>query len=128
MSLMTYCMNILMSLMMLSMIFVMVTMSAASAERIAEVINEKSTLSNPKHPVKEVPDGRITFEHVDFSYSKPLSETGNGEGGELVLRDINLEIRTASSGSSEYSCNRSSDSSAALWSADCSQSFWPQAS
>ena len=92
MSLMTYCMNILMSLMMLSMIFVMVTMSAASAERIAEVINEKSTLSNPKHPVKEVPDGRITFEHVDFSYSKPLSETGNGEGGELVLRDINLEI------------------------------------
>ena len=92
MSLMAYCMNILMSLMMLSMIFVMVTMSAASAERIAEVINEKSTLSNPKHPVKEVPDGRITFEHVDFSYSKPLSETGNGEGGELVLRDINLEI------------------------------------
>ncbi len=92
MSLMTYCMNILMSLMMLSMIFVMVTMSEASAERIAEVINEKSTLSNPKHPVKEVPDGRITFEHVDFSYSKPLSETGNGEGGELVLRDINLEI------------------------------------
>lgn len=92
MSLMTYCMNILMSLMMLSMIFVMVTMSAASAERIAEVINEKSTLSNPKHPVKEVPDGRITFEHVDFSYSKPLSETGNGEGGELVLRDINLEV------------------------------------
>lgn len=92
MSLMTYCMNILMSLMMLSMIFVMVTMSAASAERIAEVINEKSTLSNPKHPVKEVPDGRITYEHVDFSYSKPLSETGNGEGGELVLRDINLEI------------------------------------
>ena len=92
MSLMAYCMNILMSLMMLSMIFVMVTMSEASAERIAEVINEKSTLSNPKHPVKEVPDGRITFEHVDFSYSKPLSETGNGEGGELVLRDINLEI------------------------------------
>lgn len=92
MSLMTYCMNILMSLMMLSMIFVMVTMSAASAERIAEVINEKSTLSNPDHPIKEVPDGRITFEHVDFSYSKPLSGTENGEGGELVLKDINLEI------------------------------------
>lgn len=92
MSLMTYCMNILMSLMMLSMIFVMVTMSAASAERIAEVINEKSTLSNPDHPIKEVPDGKITFEHVDFSYSKPLSGTENGEGGELVLKDINLEI------------------------------------
>ncbi len=92
MSLMTYCMNILMSLMMLSMIFVMVTMSAASAERIAEVINEKSTLSNPEHPIQEVPDGRITFEHVDFSYSKSLSETRNGDGGELVLKDISLEI------------------------------------
>ena len=92
MSLMTYCMNILMSLMMVSMIFVMVTMSAASAERIAEVINEKSTLSNPEHPIQEVPDGRITFEHVDFSYSKSLSETRNGDGGELVLKDISLEI------------------------------------
>lgn len=84
MSLMTYCMNILMSLMMLSMIFVMVTMSMASAERIAEVLNETSSLSNPEHPIMEVPDGRITFEHVDFAYSKDSEEP--------VLKDINLEI------------------------------------
>lgn len=84
MSLMTYCMNILMSLMMLSMIFVMVTMSMASAERIAEVLNETSSLSNPKHPIMEVPDGRITFKHVDFAYSKDSEEP--------VLKDINLEI------------------------------------
>lgn len=85
MSLMAYCMNILMNLMILSMIFVMVTMSIASAERIAEVINEKSSLTNPEHPIMEVPDGRIVFEHVDFSYSE------NSE--EPVLKDINLEIR-----------------------------------
>ena len=84
MSLMTYCMNILMSLMMLSMIFVMVTMSMASAERIAEVLNETSSLSNPQHPVTEVPDGRIVFDHVDFAYSK--------DSEEMVLKDINLEI------------------------------------
>ena len=85
MSLLTYCMNILMSLMMLSMIFVMVTMSMASAERIAEVINETSSLSNPEHPVTEVPDGRIVFEHVDFAY--------HAKSEEPVLKDINLEIR-----------------------------------
>ena len=60
MSLMAYCMNILMSLMMLSMIFVMVTMSTASAERIAEVIKEESTLSNPPHPIQEVQIGRAS--------------------------------------------------------------------
>lgn len=85
MSLLTYCMNILMSLMMLSMIFVMVTMSMASAERIAEVINETSSLSNPEHPVTEVPDGRIAFEHVDFAY--------HAKSEEPVLKDVNLEIR-----------------------------------
>lgn len=85
MSLLTYCMNILMSLMMLSMIFVMVTMSMASAERIAEVINETSSLSNPEHSVTEVPDGRIVFEHVDFAY--------HAKSEEPVLKDINLEIR-----------------------------------
>lgn len=85
MSLMAYCMNILMNLMILSMIFVMVTMSIASAERIAEVINEKSSLTNPEHPIMEVPDGRIVFEHVDFSYSESSEEP--------VLKDINLEIR-----------------------------------
>ena len=84
MSLMAYCMNILMSLMMLSMIFVMVTMSTASAERIAEVIKEESTLSNPPHPIQEVPDGSIVFDHVDFAYRE------NSE--EPVLKDICLDI------------------------------------
>ncbi len=85
MSLLAYCMNILMSLMMLSMIFVMVTMSMASAERIAEVINEESSLTNPEHPVMEVKDGSIVFDHVDFAYGK--------NSREMVLKDINLEIR-----------------------------------
>ncbi len=85
MSLLAYCMNILMSLMMLSMIFVMVTMSTASAERIAEVINEKSSLSNPAKPVTEVPDGRIVFDHVDFAYAKDSKEP--------VLKNISLEIQ-----------------------------------
>ena len=70
MSLLTYCMNILMNLMMLSMVFVMVTMSTASAERITEVLNEKSDLANPENPVMEVKDGSIVFDHVDFAYSK----------------------------------------------------------
>lgn len=86
MSLLTYCMNILMSLMMLSMVFVMITMSEASAKRIVEVINEKSDLINPENPVMEVPDGSITFEDVDFSY-RPGS-------GEPVLKDINLHIHS----------------------------------
>ena len=86
MSLLTYCMNILMSMMMLSMVFVMITMSEASAKRIVEVINEKSDLINPENPVMEVPDGSITFEDVDFSY-RPGS-------GEPVLKDINLHIHS----------------------------------
>ena len=86
MSLLAYCMNILMSLMMLSMVFVMVTMSVASAKRITEVLNEKSDLSNPEHPIMEVPDGSIVFDHVSFSYKK--------EGQEPVLKDINLSIRS----------------------------------
>lgn len=84
MSLLAYCMNILMSLMMLSMIFVMVTMSMASAERIAEVLGEKSSLTNPENPVMEVPDGGIVFEHVDFAYAKASEEP--------VLKNINLKI------------------------------------
>lgn len=84
MSLLAYCMNILMSLMMLSMIFVMVTMSMASAERIAEVLNEKSSLTNPENPVMEVKDGGIVFDHVTFAYS--------ADSEEPVLKDINLEI------------------------------------
>ena len=86
MSLLAYCMNILMSLMMLSMVFVMVTMSVASAKRITEVLNEKSDLSNPEHPIMEVPDGSIVFDHVSFAYKK--------EGQEPVLKDINLSIRS----------------------------------
>ncbi|WP_075720682.1 ABC transporter ATP-binding protein [Roseburia sp. 499] len=84
MSLLAYCMNILMNLMMLSMVFVMVTMSAASAKRISEVLNEKSDLSNPQNPVMEVKDGSIAFEHVNFAYNK--------ESDEPVLKDINLDI------------------------------------
>ena len=84
MSLLTYCMNILMSLMMLSMIFVMLTMSAASGERIAEVINEKSTLTNPENPDYEIPDGSVSFDHVYFSYNKTAQVP--------VLSDITLSI------------------------------------
>lgn len=86
MSLLTYCMNILMSLMMLSMVFVMITMSEASARRIAEVLEEKTTISNPEHAVTEVRDGSITFDHVDFAYNK------NSE--EPVLKDITLDIHS----------------------------------
>ena len=86
MSLLTYCMNILMSLMMLSMIFVMMTMSSASAQRIAEVLNEKSDLVNPDEPVYQVKDGSITFENVVFSYRK--------DSAEPVLKDIDLEIKS----------------------------------
>lgn len=83
--LLTYCMNILMSLMMLSMIFVMITMSIASAERIAEVLNEKADITNPENPIMTVPDGSIKFEHVSFSYRSD-AETP-------VLKDINLDIK-----------------------------------
>lgn len=85
-SLLTYCMNILMNLMMLSMIFVMMTMSAASARRISEVLDEKPDLANPEDPVYEVKDGSIRFENVSFSYKK--------DAGEPVLKNINLEIRS----------------------------------
>jgi len=83
--LLTYCMNILMSLMMLSMIFVMITMSMASAERIVEVLEEKADITNPAEPVMQVPDGSIRFDHVSFSY-KSDAETP-------VLKDINLDIK-----------------------------------
>ncbi|MBR3396252.1 MAG: ABC transporter ATP-binding protein [Lachnospiraceae bacterium] len=86
MSLLTYCMNILMSLMILSVSFVMVTMSEASAERICEVLNEVSDLQNPADPVYEVKDGSVCFNNVEFSYHKTSEEP--------VLRDINLEIRS----------------------------------
>ncbi len=85
-SLLAYCMNILMSLMMLSMVFVMLTMSTASARRITEVLNEKADITNPEEPVYEVADGSIRFDHVDFSYKKDAKEP--------VLKDINLSIRS----------------------------------
>lgn len=84
-SLMAYCMNILMNLMMLSMVFVMVSMSSASAGRIAEVLNEKADIVNPEKPVYEVSDGSIVFDNVNFSYKKT--------GCEYVLSDINLDIK-----------------------------------
>ncbi len=84
MSLLTYCMTILMNLMMLAMIFVMLTMASASGKRIAEVIEEKTDITNGDDPVMEVPDGRISFEHVNFAYNKTSEEP--------VLKDINLEI------------------------------------
>ena len=86
MSLLSYCMYILMSLMMLSIVFVMIMMSSASAQRIAEVINEESTLKNPPQPVYEVKDGSIDFDQVDFSY-RPESK-------EMALTNINLHIRS----------------------------------
>ncbi len=85
MSLFTYTMQILMSLMMISMIFVMTTMARSSAERIVEVLDEKSTLTDPMHSVLEVEDGSIRFDHVNFSYSDDREK--------CVLRDVNLEIR-----------------------------------
>lgn len=86
MSLLTYCMNILMSLMMLSMIFVMVTMSTASARRIAEVLNEKASITNPENPDYQVTDGSIRFENVTFRY--------NTNSEKPVLDNINLEIKS----------------------------------
>ncbi len=85
MSLFTYTMQILMSLMMISMIFVMTTMARSSAERIVEVLDEKSTLTDPKHSVLEVEDGSIRFDHVNFSYSDDAEK--------CVLRDVNIQIR-----------------------------------
>ncbi len=84
MSLLAYCMNILMSLMMLSMVFVMISMSMASARRIAEVINEESSLQNPQQPDMHVPDGSVEFEHVYFRYKENAKD--------YVLKDINVKI------------------------------------
>lgn len=83
----TYVMNMLMNLMMLSMIFVMLTMSAASARRIVEVLNEEPSLSNPEQPLETVKDGSIDFNHVMFKYHAD----GNGDP---ILNDIDLHIKS----------------------------------
>lgn len=85
-SLFSYVMSVLMSLMMLSMIFVMITMSAASGRRVAEVLNEVPDMSDPEEPEKNVADGSIDFNHVNFSYK-------HGDG-ERTLTDIDLHIRS----------------------------------
>jgi len=85
-SLITYASQILFSLMMVSMILVMITISRASAERITELLAEEIDLKNPEHPVMEVKDGSIRFDHVDFSYTK--------DPNKLVLKDIDFEIRS----------------------------------
>lgn len=84
MSVITYAMQILMSLMMLSMVFVMITMSRASAERIVEILDEESDIHDVEHPVMQVPNGSVQFKDVCFSYAKDMNK--------LCLSDINLEI------------------------------------
>ena len=85
-ALLSYCMHILMSLMMLSMVIVMITMSAASAKRIAEVLNEESTLVNPENPDFEIPDGSISFENVTFRYNETSEQP--------VLDKIDIDIKS----------------------------------
>ncbi|MBQ8412202.1 MAG: ABC transporter ATP-binding protein, partial [Lachnospiraceae bacterium] len=101
-SLLAYCMNILMNLMMLSMIFVMMSMSMPSAKRVAEVLNEKADIVNPENPIMEVKDGSIDFKNVEFAY-KNYRRIENERGQETetveikekkpVLKDINLSIK-----------------------------------
>lgn len=83
-SMLTYIMQILMSLMMLSMVFVMIVMARASAERITEVLQERPSLASPEHPLETVADGSIAFENVSFSYA--------GEGHPLCLKNVDLSI------------------------------------
>lgn len=85
-SLFTYIMSIMMSLMMLSMVFVMITMSVASGDRVAQILNEKATLTDPKDPVNEIADGSVEFDHVSFSYKKG--------SGHPVLDDVSFAVRS----------------------------------
>ena len=85
-SMLTYCMNILMSLLMVAMVFVMITMSLASARRISEVLNEESTLKNPENPDYNVENGSIDFENVSFSY--------NTTSEKPILNNVNVSINS----------------------------------
>lgn len=84
-SLFSYAMQILMSLMMVAMVFVMITMSKASAERIVELLDEQPDLHDPANPITEVKSGDIDFDDVNFSYK--------GDASKLALRDVNLHIK-----------------------------------
>lgn len=86
MSMISYASQILMSLMMLSMVFVMIIISRASAERIVEILEEKSDLHNPEKPIRQVKDGSIVFENVNFSYAKDINK--------LCLKDIDIQIHS----------------------------------
>lgn len=94
MSMFSYAGQILMGLMMFSMVFVMVIMSKASAERVAEILNEKSTMENKENPVFEVKNGSIDFENVNFSYSHHLKEEEKDISSAPVLSNINLHINS----------------------------------
>ena len=85
-SLVSYTTQILMQLMMLSMAFVMITISRASAERIVEILTEESDLKNNDNPVKTIPDGSVTFKNVSFSYAKDKNK--------LCLKDIDIDIKS----------------------------------
>lgn len=85
-SMFTYSMQILMNFMMLSMVFMMIVMSRASAGRIVEVLQEESDITDPENPVAEIKDGSVTFKDVNFSYSKDMQK--------LCLTDIDLEIKS----------------------------------
>ena len=84
-SMFSYAMQILMSLMMVAMVFVMITMAKASAERVAEILDEQSDLHNPANPIHEVKDGAIEFDDVSFSYK--------GDERKLALKNVNLQIK-----------------------------------
>lgn len=84
-SMFSYAMQILMSLMMVAMVFVMITMAKASAERVAEILDEQSDLHNPANPIHEVKDGAIEFDDVSFSYK--------GDARKLALKNVSLHIK-----------------------------------